>query len=189
METLPDLLGPNLRLILVGINPSLYAVARGHYFARPQNRFWPALSQSNIGQPICAKLGVERLYPEHDHLLPSFSIGLTDVVKIPSSNASFVTPAMYREGAPRLQKTLADCSPKVIAFHGMTGFRPFLKHAMGEDPKSAQLGLQAMKFDGKPIFVLPNPSGANARYLLADLVGFYNELAKLLDRVAPSLSS
>lgn len=180
METLPDLLGPNLRLILVGINPSLYAVAKGHYFARPQNRFWPAFSLSKIGQPICTSLGVERLYPEHDHLLPSFGIGLTDVVKIPSSNASFVTPDMYRDAAPTLKQTLQDCGAKVIAFHGMTGFRPFLKHAMGLDPRSAELGLQPWAFEGRPVFVLPNPSGANARYLLPDLVGYYDQLALLL---------
>lgn len=182
METLPDRLGPNLRLILVGINPSLYAVAQGHYFARPQNRFWPAFSASRLGQPICRALGVERLLPHHDLLLPDYGIGLTDVVKTPSVSASSVTPKMYREGVPRLCATLKQCRPQVVAFHGMTGFRPFLRYGLGVSAK-ANWGPQSHTLEGIPLYVLPNPSGANAHFKPAELVEGYNRLAALLESV------
>lgn len=179
LETLPDRLGPNLRLILVGINPSLYAVSRGHYFARPQNRFWPAFSASRLGQPICQALGVERLRPEHDLVLPDYGIGLTDVVKTPSVSASSVTPDMYRQGVPRLCATLNECRPQVVAFHGMTGFRPFLCYGLGSKLK-AEWGLQPQRLNGIPLYVLPNPSGANAHFKPAELVAGYDRLAEFL---------
>ncbi len=178
-DTLPDRLGPGLRLILVGINPSLYAVAHGHYFARPQNRFWPAFSASRLGQPICRALGVERLRPEHDLLLPDYGVGLTDVVKIPSVSASSVTPEMYREGVPRLCATLRQCRPRVVAFHGMTGFRPFLRFGLGVSERP-DWGAQPHSLGGIPLYVLPNPSGANARFKPAELVEGYNHLADFL---------
>ncbi|MBX3170433.1 MAG: mismatch-specific DNA-glycosylase [Candidatus Eremiobacteraeota bacterium] len=178
-ETLPDRLGSRLELILVGINPSLYAVARGHYFARPQNRFWPAFSASRLGQPICRALGVERLRPEHDLILPEFGIGLTDVVKIPSVSASSVTPEMYREGVPQLCATLRKCRPRVVAFHGMTGFRPFLRYGLGS-PARPDWGLQPQTLEGIPLYVLPNPSGANAHFKPSELVAGYDRLAEFL---------
>lgn len=181
LATLPDRLGPNLRLILVGINPSLYAVAQGHYFARPQNRFWSAFSASRLGQPICRALGVDRLIPEHDVLLPEYGVGLTDVVKTPSVSANSVTPAMFREGVPRLCATLRACRPRVVAFHGMTGFRPFLRFGLGVTG-AANWGPQSHTLEGIPLYVLPNPSGANAHFKPADLVTGYNRLADFLDR-------
>ena len=179
LGTLPDRLGPDLQLVLVGINPSFYAVAHGHYFARPQNRFWGAFSASRLGQPICRALGVERLLPEHDELLPNYGIGLTDVVKSPSVSAISVTPAMYREGVPRLCATLRECRPRMVAFHGMTGFRPFLRWGLNSAEK-ADWGLQPHSLEGIPLWVLPNPSGANAHFKPADLVAGYNRLADYL---------
>lgn len=180
MQTLPDRLGPDLRLILVGINPSIYAVEHGHYFARPQNRFWPALSASRLGQPICRALGVERLGPEHDLVLPLFGIGLTDVVKTPSVSASSVTPEMFRQGVPRLCGVLRACRPRLVAFHGITAYRPFLRHGMGGRPVEAVWGLQPLRLEGIPLYVLPNPSGANAHFKPAELVRGYDRLAELL---------
>lgn len=183
--SLPDLLAPSLRLLLVGINPSVYAVARGHYFARKQNRFWPAFSASLLGQPLCRRLGVERLGPEHDALLPAYGVGLTDVVKIPSANCSGVTEAMYQEAAPRLHALIAEYNPAVVAFHGLTAFRPFARFALGLDPRHARLGEQPAGTLERPCFVVPNPSGANAHFTLADQVEWYNRLARL---VAPPCS-
>lgn len=180
MHTLPDRLGPDLRLLLVGINPSIYAVAYGHYFARKQNRFWPALSASKLGQPICRALGVERLVPEHDVELPRFGIGLTDVVKIPSSNCSFVTPEMFAQGVPTLRALLMQYAPPTICFHGLTAYRPFLRHGLGVDPRSAQLGLQPVRLENSRIFVVPNPSGANAHFKLADQVAWYDRLSEVV---------
>lgn len=181
LQTLPDLLAPNLKLLLVGINPSCYAVAQGHYFARPQNRFWPALSASRLGQPICQALGLERLRPEHDRRLPDFGIGLTDVVKIPSVSASSVTPQMYREGVPRLCATIRECRPQLVAFHGMTGYRPFVRYGLGQSGRNLQWGAQPERLEGIPLYVLPNPSGANAHFKPAELIAGYNRLADELE--------
>lgn len=165
----------------MGINPSCYAVAHGHYFARPQNRFWPALSASRLGQPICQALGVERLRPEHDHRLPQFGIGFTDVVKTPSVSASSVTPAMYREGVPRLCATIRQCRPRLVAFHGMTGFRPFLRFGLGRSERALNWGPQPYQLEGIPLYVLPNPSGANAHFKPAELVAGYDRLSHFLE--------
>lgn len=180
-HTLPDRLGPNLRVLFVGINPSSYAVAHGHYFARPQNRFWPAFSASRLGQPICLALGRERLGPENDVDLPRFGIGLTDVVKIHSPMASSVTPQMYREGVPRLLETLRECRPKLVCFHGFTAYRPFARHGLGLDTRGARLGLQPASLGSIPLAVIPNPSPANASYSLVDLIGHYDLIHALLE--------
>lgn len=181
MQTLPDRIGPNLRLLLVGINPSVYAVQQGHYFARKGNRFWPAFSASRLGRAICTSLGVERLFPEHDVDLPRFGIGLTDVVKIPSSNCSAVTPEMFREGVPTLRETIRSCGASVIAFHGLTAYRPFAWHALGVDPKTVALGLQPQRLEQARLFVVPNPSGANAHFRLSDQVEWYDRLADVVE--------
>ncbi len=180
METLPDRLGPDLDLVFIGINPSLYSVAKGHYFARPQNRFWPALSQSKLSLAMRESLGVATLRPEHDLLFPYHGFGLTDLAKRPSAQASHLSAQEYREAAPELRARLEAAAPKALCFHGMMSYRPFLKHALGLPDKTAQLGLQPVEFAGAPIWVIPNPSPANASYSLQDLVGWYDKLHEYL---------
>lgn len=184
MDTLPDRLGPDLRLVFVGINPSTYAVQHGHYFARKQNRFWPALSASELGRPVCAALGVERLEPRHDVDLPRFGIGLTDVVKVPSPNISTLSPELFREWAPRLEERLLPCRPRLVCFHGMSGYRPFAQHALGVDARKATLGAQPVTVAGAPVWVIPNPSPANAHFRLEDMVAWYDRIARS-GRMAP----
>src|SRR5690349_15093015 len=105
-RTLPDYLAPGLELVLIGINPGLYSVERGHYFARPTSRFWPAFSQSSLSARIRASLGREILRPEDDGALLACGIGFTDVVKVPSRNAAEVSSADFRTWAPRLLRRL-----------------------------------------------------------------------------------
>ena len=81
-ETLPDYLQPGLDIVFIGINPGLYSLRRGHYFARSTSRFWPAFSKSKLSQRMRNELKVEKLLPEHDSSLPRFGIGLTDVVSV-----------------------------------------------------------------------------------------------------------
>ena len=85
--TLPDLLRDGLDLVFVGINPSLYSVAQGHYFARRANRFWPCFSRSALSAAARRALGNEVLLPEHDRRLPAHGIGFTDVVKRATARA------------------------------------------------------------------------------------------------------
>ena len=98
--TLPDYLAPGLPLVLVGINPGLYSVQQGRYFARPTSRFWPAFSRSRLSSAVRAALARDWLGPEDDSTLLQFGIGFTDVVKRPSRNAAEVRPEDFREWAP-----------------------------------------------------------------------------------------
>ncbi|HXI15633.1 MAG TPA: mismatch-specific DNA-glycosylase [Chloroflexota bacterium] len=175
--TLPDLMKPEMRLVFVGINPSVISVEQGHYFARKTNRFWPAFSRSRLSAAIREALGVETLGPEHDRVLLEHGIGFTDVVKVPSSNASAVTPAMFREWAPRLLARLERHRPEVACFQGLMGFRPFLRFGLGRGDLTPELGVQPVTLGGTKLFVVPNPSPANAHFTPAQQTEWYDRLA------------
>src|ERR1700758_4201950 len=100
--TLPDYLESALDLVFIGINPGLYSVARGHYFARSTSRFWPAFSNSKLSLPIRQALAQDTLLPEHDAELARFGIGFTDIVKRPSANATDLTALDFEQSAPLL---------------------------------------------------------------------------------------
>jgi TDG/mug DNA glycosylase family protein len=184
-ETLPDLLRPGLKLVFVGINPSTYSVQRGHYFARTTSRFWPAFSRSRLSQEVRQALGRDALGPEDDARLLDFGIGFTDVVKVPSSNASKIKPADYAHWAPRLLERLdppeAD-GAGMVCFHGITGYRAFLRYALDAPRQEPSLGLQERMLGNARIFVAPNPSPANAHFRPEDQVRFYDELSELLEQ-------
>ena len=166
-ETLTDFLEPGLEIIFVGLNPSSYSVRAGHYFANPRNRFWAALNRSGL---VPAELG-----PEQDRELSRHGIGFTDVVKRPTPQASGLRAADYRQWAPVLKGKLERYQPLIACFHGMTGYKAYLKYGEGavEQP---ELGLQLRTIGSTRIFVVPNPSPANAKYSLDDLVGWYRKL-------------
>lgn len=186
MSTLPDLLAPKLDLLFVGINPSLYSVQQGHYFARSQNRFWPAFSRSLLSQPIRIALGREQLTPGDDHLLPRFGVGFTDVVKRPTASAAQLTSSDYRAGIPILLDKLTQTAPRIVCFHGMTGYRRVARNAFGRQERPAELGVQPERLGESTIFVVPNPSPANAHYSLDDLVAWYDRLHEQLLAVDPA---
>ena len=181
--TLPDLLAPGLRLVFVGINPSVYSVARGHYFARRTNRFWPGFSRSRLSAPIRAALGRDVLDPEDDVALPTFGIGFTDCVKVPSPNASSLRPADYAEWTPRLLRRIERYQPVVACFHGVTGYRAFWQYALGEILDRVALGPQPRELSRTRLYVAPNPSPANAHYRLEDQVLWYDRLADYLSEM------
>ena len=168
-ETLTDFLQPGLDILFVGLNPSTYSVRVGHYFANPRNRFWAALNRSGL-------VG-EELGPERDHELAKYGIGFTDVVKRPTPQASGLRAADYRQWAPVLREKLEHFRPRIACFHGMTGYKAYLKYGEGVDERP-ELGLQARVIGDTRIFVIPNPSPANAQYSLDDLVGWYRKLAE-----------
>jgi TDG/mug DNA glycosylase family protein len=161
----------------VGINPSSYSVAAGHYFARKQNRFWPALSRSRLSLPVRVALGRDQLGPEDDLVLPEHGIGLTDVVKIPSSNASTLRPADYAEWAPRLIERLASVEPRVVCFQGAMAYGAFRRYGLGRPNAPVVLGPQEGALAGARIYVVPNPSPANAHFTPADQAAWYDRLA------------
>jgi TDG/mug DNA glycosylase family protein len=169
-----------LRLVLIGINPGLYSVERGHYFARRTSRFWPAFSRSRLSAPIREALGRNSLGPEDDGALLSFGIGFTDVVKRPSRKAAEVRPAMFAEWAPRLRARLEQYQPKVACFHGVTAYRAFARYALGEAGWAGALGTQERLLGASRLYVVPNPSPANAHFTPADQAAWYDRLADFL---------
>lgn len=170
--------------MFIGINPGLYSVAQGHYFARPTSRFWPAFSRSILSSRIRASLGRALLGPEDDRALLRFGIGFTDVVKVPSRSASDLTPRDYREWAPRLLDRLQTFQPRVACFHGLTGFRAFARCVLHEPGRNWRLGIQPVRLGGTDLYVIPNPSPANAHFRLQDYIAWYDRVARLLKRRA-----
>jgi TDG/mug DNA glycosylase family protein len=180
-ETLPDYLAPGMRLLLVGINPSVYSVRRGRYFARKTSRFWPAFSRSRLSVEARAALGRDDLGPEDDAGLLEFGIGFTDVVKVPSANAAQVTPVLYAAWAPILRQRIEQVQPRVAAFQGVTAYREFERYGLGVPKSAAGLGAQATVIGRTRLFVVPNPSPANAHVRPADQVTWYDRLADFVD--------
>lgn len=177
--TLPDLMRGGLDVVFVGINPSLYSVARGHYFARPTNRFWPCFSRSRLSEAVRAALGVERLEPAHDRLLPAHGFGFTDLVKRPTANVTGLAPGELEGGVADLLAKLERFAPRIACFHGMTILRrvhPVLAGARGEP----SLGLQPTRIGATRLFAVPNPSPANAHFTPADQTEWYDRLADCL---------
>jgi double-stranded uracil-DNA glycosylase len=179
-KTLPDYLREGLDVVLVGINPGEYSVSRGHYFARSTSRFWPALSVSKLGLPARVGLGVQTLRPEHDAFLPRFGIGLTDVIKRPSANAAALAPAEFEEWSPWLLQKIEKYAPLVACFHGLTAYRPFLKFGLKCATRSPGLGAQEENIGKTRLYVVPNPSPANAHFTPADQACWYDRLADFI---------
>jgi TDG/mug DNA glycosylase family protein len=180
LPTLPDYLRSGLDLVFVGINPGLYSALKGHYFARSTNRFWPAFTRSKLSARVREGLSVEILGPEHDVQLLGLGIGFTDVVKRASRNAAELDRADFVRWAPRLLDKLRRSGPRVACFHGLTAYRPFLALALGETERAPTLGVQPEVIGATRLFVVPNPSPANAHFTLADQAGWYDRLADFL---------
>ena len=178
--SLPDLLRPGLDIVFVGINPSLYSAQKGHYFARPTNRFWPALSRSRLSVKARRALGLERLEPCHDTLLLEHGIGFTDVVKRPSARAAELSRAELEAGAEALALKLAALKPRIACIHGLTAYRP-LHGLLAPSAADPSLGMQTATIGAAPIFVVPNPSPANAHFTPADQTQWYDRLAAALE--------
>jgi double-stranded uracil-DNA glycosylase len=177
--TLPDLLDDGLDLVFVGINPSLYSVAQGHYFARRANRFWPCFSRSTLSQRIRQESGLAQLEPVHDQLLPAFGIGFTDVVKRPTAKAAELSRQEFTAGAAALVAKLERRQPRVACFQGMMGYRPFAA-VVGSTEHSLVLGAQPLVLDRTRVFVVPSPSPANAHVTPAQQTEWYDRLAEYL---------
>lgn len=176
---LPDLLRDGLEVVFVGINPSRFSAAQGHYFARGSNRFWPAFSRSRLSEPARLALGVERLVPAHDGALLAHGFGFTDVVKHATANASELAFADLAAGAAALVAKLGRFAPRVACFHGVTAWRP-VQRALAGSASQAELGPQSLQIGRTQLFVVPNPSPANAHFTPDDQMRWYDRLAAFL---------
>jgi TDG/mug DNA glycosylase family protein len=149
-------------VLFCGINPGLYSAATGHHFARPGNRFWPALHQSGFTPRL--------LHPSEEQLLLQAGYGLTNLVGRATAGAAELTPAEFVAGRRRLAAKLRRYRPKVVAFLGVGAYC----HAFGH--KRVAIGPQPERFEGAEVWVLPSPSGLNANYQMPQLVKLFRRL-------------
>jgi double-stranded uracil-DNA glycosylase len=161
-KTVPDVLAPELSVLFCGINPSLYSAATGHHFARPGNRFWPALHRSGFTR--------RQLRPEEQEELLTYGLGVTNIVARASARADELTRAELRAGARALTARVARYTPAVVAVAGISAYR------FAFDRPAAVLGEQAERIADARLWVLPNPSGLNAHYQIAGLAKVFGEL-------------
>lgn len=162
--SLPDTVGPRMRVLTCGLNPAIYAAERGVGFARGSNRFWRAAVASGL---------VTR---ERDplHALTAHGVGMTDLVKRATIGSSELSRAEYVEGAERLERLVRWLRPRVVAFVGLEGWRAAVDRA-------AQPGVQTRTIGGRPAYVLPSTSGLNAHVRLDDLVDHLRVVRAIAD--------
>lgn len=168
--TLPDLLGPGLRLLVCGINPSLWAAAVQAHFARPGNRFWPALHDAGLtGRLVDCSAGMSETDREH---VAGRGIGITNLVRRATARADELDPAEFVAGRELLAALVARRRPAVVAVAGVTAYR----HAFA-DP-GAGLGRQDRELAGAQLWALPSPSGLNAHASRASLAEAFAEAGR-----------
>ena len=151
----PDVIAPDLAVLFCGINPGLYSAATGYHFARPGNRFWPALHAGGFTPGVLA--------PSENRLLLELGYGLTNIVGRATARADELSAEELLAGRRQLEKKVRRFAPRWIAILGITAYRIAFEH-----PR-AILGPQPEKLDGTGIWVLPNPSGLNANHQPTDL--------------------
>ena len=164
-RTVPDVLpaaGEPFRVLFCGINPGLYSAATGHHFARPGNRFWPALHASGFTPRLLA--------PGEQDLLATWGLGITNLVARATAQASELTREELEAGGARLAELVARHPPRVVAVAGVTAYRS----AFGK--KDAQVGPQPETIGATRLWVVPNPSGLNAHWPLAAITAEFGRL-------------
>jgi TDG/mug DNA glycosylase family protein len=167
-KTIPDVAAPGLRVLFAGINPGLYSAATGHHFARPGNRFWPALHASGFTPRV--------FRPDEQEQLLALGLGITNVVARATARADELTSAEIRAGGRVLAAKVARLAPQWLAVVGVTVYRT----AFGQ-PRAAT-GPQAEPLAGARLWVLPNPSGLNAHWTAATLAAEFARLREAASR-------
>jgi TDG/mug DNA glycosylase family protein len=169
-RTIPDVLpepGAAFSVLFCGINPGLYSAATGWHFARPGNRFWPALHLSGFTP--------RRLAPSEQYLLPGYALGITNLVSRATAQASELTAAELRDGGVRLAELVRELRPSYVAVAGVTAYRA----AFGR--RHAIVGPQTEPIGQARVFVLPNPSGLNAFWTTPKLIEAFRDLRLHVD--------
>ncbi|HTA06914.1 MAG TPA: G/U mismatch-specific DNA glycosylase [Streptosporangiaceae bacterium] len=161
-RTIPDLVAPGLRVLFAGINPSLYSAASGYHFARPGNRFWPALHQSGFTS--------RRLQPEDQPLLLGLGLGITNVVARATARADELDADELQAGGQALAALAGSLRVSWLAILGVTAYRT----AFGL--RQAVVGPQGGRLGGAQVWILPNPSGLNAHWSAAALAAEFGRL-------------
>jgi TDG/mug DNA glycosylase family protein len=165
-RTIPDVIAPGLRVLFSGINPGLVSALTGHHFARPGNRFWPALHRSGFTP--------RQLLPAEQDELLSLGLGITNFAARATARADELSRAEILEGGRLLQEKVRRFAPEWLAVLGVTAYRTAF-----EEPK-AVIGPQQKTFGETRVWVLPNPSGLNAHYTPAALAEEFGRLREAL---------
>lgn len=163
-KRIPDVIAPGLRVLFCGINPGLYSGAVGHHFARPGNRFWKVLHRAGFTD--------HELSPFDDQKLLAVGLGITNLVSRTTAAAAELDPTELRRGASRLARKVERYEPGFVAFAGMGAYRAAFRRP------DATVGRQPEALSGAVIWLLPNPSGAQAAYQLDDLVREFRALRR-----------
>jgi TDG/mug DNA glycosylase family protein len=165
-----DLLPETCRLLFVGINPGLWTAAVNAHFARPGNRFWPALAEAGItDHRIDASTG---LAPADARQLLERGVGITNIVNAATARADELGRDELRAGVQQLRALVRRTRPQVVAVLGLTAYR------QGFERPKAVLGRQADDLEGAELWVLGNPSGLNAHETVASLARAYRAVAE-----------
>jgi double-stranded uracil-DNA glycosylase len=167
-KPLPDVGGPGLQILFCGINPSLLSAQRGHHFARPGNRFWPALHGAGFTP--------RRLTADEDGLLPSLGLGITNIVDRPTRAADELSADELHAGFLALGELVGRWRPVAVAMVGLGGWRTV------SGRRRAAGGLQEELVGGRPVWVLPNTSGLNANHQLPELIRRFADLREWVEQ-------
>jgi double-stranded uracil-DNA glycosylase len=166
----PDLVGPGIRLLFVGINPGLLTAATQIHFGNPANRFRPALVAAGLLEPPAhGQPGMTR--GDLDTLLER-SVGITNLVPFATARADELTREQLVAGRARLEEFVAEHRPRVVAMLGITAYRT----AFGRPRVTT--GRQPEPIGGAELWVVPNPSGLNAHETVATLATAYAAAAR-----------
>lgn len=157
--TLADTVGPNMAVLIVGLNPSPSSADNGVGFARPGNRFWPAVLAAGL-----ATIDRDPVAALKDH-----GMGMTDVVKRTTRKASEVHADEFRTGLARVTRLIERTTPNVVAFVGLAGWRTAMN-------RTAVSGWQAETLGGRPVYLLPSTSGLNASSQLPDFIDHFTAI-------------
>ncbi|MFD9108238.1 G/U mismatch-specific DNA glycosylase [Streptomyces bottropensis] len=159
---MPDVTADGLRVLFCGINPGLMTAASGHHFARPGNRFWPVLHLSGFTPRL--------LKPSEQGELPSYGLGITNVVARATARADELTAQEYVEGGRLLTAKVERLQPRWLAVVGVSAYRA----AFGD--RKAAVGPQERTIGTSRVWVLPNPSGLNAHWTAATMAEEFGRL-------------
>ena len=167
-RTIPDVIAPGLRVLFAGINPGLYSAATGYHFARPGNRFWPALHSSGFTERL--------LRPDEQEQLLGLGLGITNVVARATARADELRPEEFLAGARILNEKVTRLQPRWLAVVGVTAYR------MAFGRRDATVGPQDGAIGETRVWVLPNPSGLNASWTAPRLAEAFGELREAAGR-------
>jgi double-stranded uracil-DNA glycosylase len=170
-RVIPDVIAPGLSVLFCGINPGLWSAAIGRHFARPGNRFWPALHRGGFTP--------RQLDPSEQDELPALGLGITNVVDRASARADELTTQELLDGGRRLRDKAERTRPAWLAVLGVGAYRT----AFGN--RAAVVGRQSEMIGGANVWILPNPSGLNAHYSLDRLAGEFAALRAAVDDEKP----